>query len=350
MKVRRVTMKLNTKSPKWLGFAVTTAALVSVVGYGNTPVKAAKASAGNGVKLAQASTTETTETTTTTTTTSPADTSVSPSVTETVTIPSTESKVTATFEVRPTWTIQQGTNPGGGNSLKGKVGTENQAELGYQFNRNTIVTYRQEVNTNIYDPNAGADASGLNPVAQDGFLRGRFENLVQTDTGLSLGYEPRLYVPTDPAKRAAGMVGALRNYVKLKQNLSDTVDLSLYEVPILHLYNTAGDQTNNSANPTWENRMYLILDVAFLDGKLNFSLPLMLNTTRTRDFSVGALNNNATFWKLWAYPELTYDFTSTFTAGVAFYTDNLIGDNFRWADFGKGIEKGAAQIILRASL
>jgi hypothetical protein len=348
MKVRRVTMMLKMKCPKWLGFAMMTAGLVSVVGYGKSEVTAAKASAESGVKLA-ATTTETTETTTTTTT-SPADTSVSSTVTETIAVPRSESKVTATVEIRPTWTIQQKTNPGGTNSLRGSVGTENQAELGYQFDRNTILSYRQEVNTNIFDPNSGNDASGLNPVAQDGFLRGRFENLIQTDTGFSLGYEPRVYVPTDPSKRAAGMVGALRNYVKLKQNLSQTVDLSLYEVPILHLYNTAGDQANNVANPTWENRLYLILDVAFLEGKLNFSLPLMLHATKFREYSVGALNNNTTFWKLWAYPELTYDFTPGFTAGIAYYTDNLVSDNFRWTDIGKGIEKGAAQIILRASL
>lgn len=264
-----------------------------------------------------------------------------PTVVETVAAPS-QGKITGAVELRPTWTTQSGA-----------WGTENNVELGYSFNPTRYLGYHQDINTNLHNPKEDTSKDGLHATAADGFVRGRLDNLiVNKELGLAMGYEGRLYLPTDKSFADAGGILKYRNYVKVAKSLGGGSFLTLMDLPIIHVYDRPGAFVDGklSANPTLENRVYLILDVAMLDGKLSFSLPLMLNSTKYRNVDPGAKNNNITGHKLWIYPELSYAITPNVAAGVAFYSDNLVSPDLHYWKIKEGLEAGAAQLVLRASL
>src|SRR5688572_30145584 len=85
------------------------------------------------------------------------------SVTTVTTTPS-DAKIMGGVELRPSW-----------RSLTGEVYSEDYAQLGYQFDKNTQVFYRQQFNTNLYNP--GSTVSGLDPSMQDGSLRAKVNDI-----------------------------------------------------------------------------------------------------------------------------------------------------------------------------
>jgi len=285
----------------------------------------------------------TTETTTTTTTTE----SSTGTVSDVVAVPSaSDSKILGTVEVRPSWNLRPNADDA--------FSTENMVELGYQFNKNFSLSYRQEINTNLFNPAVGPSEGGLGAYANDGILRAKIDNIyVNEAAGLSFSYEPRVYLPTNREKRDSGMVTTVRNYLKLKKSLSDTVFLSLNEIPIVHAYDRAVGV--KGANPTLENRVYLILDWNITD-KLAFSFPLMLNSVKYRDagpVTAGSpviAKSNEVQHTLWIYPELTYAVTPNVSLGVAYYSDNLARTDLSALTIGDGLEKGVPQAVVNVTL
>ena len=229
--------------------------------------------------------------------------------------------------------------------------TENMAELGYQFDLNTVLSYRQEFNTNIYNPTSEANG-GIDPTAQGGFFRGQLKNVwVSEDKDWDLSLEARTYLPTNAGKRDAGMITAIRNYGILAYKASDTVDVSLFEIPIIHMYDRAG--FGEKANPSFENRVYL--DVfANLSEDITLEFPLMLYSTRTRSFSLAdgtqAKNGNQWDHNLSIYPELLYKIDPTYTVGVSYSSGYLMEPDLSKFSIGSGLEKGTYQLVFIATL
>ena len=254
---------------------------------------------------------------------------------ETISAPKSDAKIEAAIEFRPSWT-----------TAKGNSGTENNGELGYSFNKNSYLGYRQQFNTNIY-----GNADNLNGQMSDGFVRGDFKDLlVNSRVGLSFGYEPRAYLPTAGTYRDNGGILSVRNYLKLKKTLSTRTSLTLMEIPIFHFYNVSGTAANG-ANPGFENRVYLVFDWSIVPGKLDFSFPLMLNSVKYRDYALGAKNSGATDNQVWIYPELDYSVTKNFILGLAYYTDGyLMKPDLSGFTIKEGLESGVAQLVLRAQL
>jgi hypothetical protein len=186
----------------------------------------------------------------------------------------------------------------------------------------------------------------LNPTLDDSHVKAKFDNLATTDFGLSFSYEPRVYFATNSAKRDKGMITVVRNYLKFKQAIAPGMSITLSEIPIVHVYDSAG--TAAGANPTLENRVYLEYDYDF--GNFSFSFPIMLNSTKYRDFQVGAVNNNQTNHLLWIWPELDYNVSKNFTVGIAFRSDNLAQPDLKALTLKSGFENGVAQAMAKVSL
>ena len=76
-----------------------------------------------------------------------------------------DSRVLGAVEVRPSYKSNQG-----------EFHSEDSAWLGYQFNKNNSTVYKQEFNTNIYDPKLPAVNSGMNAYLADGYLKEKVNN------------------------------------------------------------------------------------------------------------------------------------------------------------------------------
>lgn len=249
-----------------------------------------------------------------------------------------DERIIGGVELRPSWT-----------SAVGEVHSENWVQLGYQFTRATQVFYRQEFNTNVYNP--GASAQGLGLFATEGSVRLKVKDFYKPSAAAGLSYELRTYLPTLSTKRDAGMITSVRNQLKATQNLGSAFSVSLEEIPILHVYDRPGivGKKGAEANPVFENRVYLTAEVKPMTN-LKLAVPLILNNVRYRAFQEGAKNNNGWGHKLWVYPELTYTVTPNTMLGLGYYSDNLVLADFGGTNIGTGLEKGITQLILNASL
>jgi hypothetical protein len=248
-------------------------------------------------------------------------------------------KVIGVVELRPSW-----------RSRDGEFHSENSLELGYRFAAQFQFGYRQHFHTNLYNPNQrGSEGLGLE--SEDGFFRGKLEDIWRATDSLSLSYEGRVYLPTQAKKREAGLVSSLRNYFRFRQRLSDTVSMSLELVPILHAYSKAGTTTTkgSAANPFFEHRTYLSAYIRFTK-RLNLYFPLIIHNTRFSEFHPEANFHNSWGHKVKIWPELTYAVTSNTNLGLAYYSDNLIASDFSATDIRNGLEKGITQVIVRTSL
>lgn len=93
-----------------------------------------------------------------------------------------------------------------------QVRTENTLDIGYQFTANTAIDYTQYFNA-IITPQPGGPFVG-----DDGFLRGRFNNIWKNVSGdLSFGMEERLYLLA-PSRANAGMITAFRTHFSTDEN------------------------------------------------------------------------------------------------------------------------------------
>lgn len=246
-------------------------------------------------------------------------------------------RVTGLLDFRPSYT-----------SKTGELHTENTAAIGYQFNADRAIGYTQYVNSNLYNPQASEEESGLQAKLDVGFVNGKFKNLWQSEAkDLAFSYEARLYTPTSQSAQDAGMITTNRNYLTLKKTFNETFSLSVVELPIFHLYSRSG--ANGKANPFFENRVYLIADIN-LTSKLSLSLPLMFHQTRYANFQDGAKNNNSWGYFVYVWPEVTYAIDDTYSVGVSYYSDNLLTSDLAKFTLGDGLEQGVYQLVFTASL
>jgi hypothetical protein len=253
-----------------------------------------------------------------------------------------ESKIVGLVDLRPSWLMKKGT-----------WDTENTARAGYQFNKTLQVDYTQYFNTNLR-------ASGMAPLTPDtkfafdvGFVRALVNDIyTSTDKTVSLSYQAQVYTPTNSQLRDAGMITYVRNYIMLKKVLNDSVSLSAMELVIPHIYSQSGSVVAGvpTANPIYENRIYLIADFTLIKDTLTFSLPLMFNSTRYRDYASGATLNNRWQHVLWTWPELIYSVTPNVGVGLSYYSDNFIKDDFSGLTIKEGLEGGVTQFVVQASL
>jgi hypothetical protein len=234
----------------------------------------------------------------------------------------------------------------------GQTKAENIAVLGVRLGPNSQIDYTQYFNGNLTDP-SGRTAAGL--VGQDGFLRTRFQRVWQNVKGdLVLDYENRLYLPTDPAKAARGLIAGLRNYLTLTKRFSSRFAVTVQEMPIFYAFSRAGTPNTNpaingTANAWFENRVYIVPTVD-ITNKIVFSFPIMLWASRTRDFASNVFNSNRWMMTAMIWPELTYAIAPRTWVGVSYYSDNFVNAKQDGFDFASGLSKGVGQLLFRQTL
>ena len=251
-----------------------------------------------------------------------------------------DARVLGSVEVRPSY-----------KSMLGEFHSEDSAVLGYQFTRDTSATYKQDFNTNVYDPHLIESQSGLNAYLVDGYFKEKITNLINIGS-FSLGYEGRQYLPTWALRRQAGMLTAIRNYLKIKYQATSRLILTFEETPVVHLYDQPGSITRKGplANPIFENRSSVGAEYAFSD-RLKLILPVMLSDVRNREYDSAAVNNSKWSHKLWVNPELYYTVNPNVTVGMGYYSDNLLKNgDFAETALGEGLEQGTTQLIFSANL
>lgn len=228
------------------------------------------------------------------------------------------------LEFRPSW------NPGAD-----RVFSFNYGEVGYHLTKKISISYQQQFVNGTSDYDKAAAVTNPTMHIYDGFFRMKFDDIwVEPQSGkLSLSYEPRLYMPTDPGKAAMGMITQIHNYIKLKQMLSRDCSLTLKEDPIIHLYNVDGalqpslDPDNPmilAANPMFENLIWLNFDYAPKKGLVSFAFKTLLDSTLYRNFDPDANNNGAWTTTLTLYPELTFNVDTHVFLGVAYESGNVL--------------------------
>ncbi len=237
------------------------------------------------------------------------------------------------FEIRPSW-----------GSQVGEVHTENTASLGYKFNKNLLIDYTQYFNNNISNPDNTVGALKIS--GEDSMIRLKASD-VYKNNDTSLGLQTRVLPPTESGKRDAGMLFVWRNQATVAQKLNNTVSVDFTAAPMLHAYNRSGNL--KSANPWFQQRFVLNTDITLTD-KLTFSVPVILDATRTRDYSATAANNNRWNYVLWAWPELDYQLTSNLKIGTAWYSDNFMTDDATTFTLANGFEKGIFQVLVNYTL
>jgi len=249
------------------------------------------------------------------------------------------SKALAAVDIRPSWTTQTG-----------EFHSENSLMGGYQFTDKLSSTVVYNFNNNIQTP---GQTLGLNLETVDFSLRFKASNLYQeSNTGIAISYEQRMYLPLAEAARSKGMIAVSRNYLKASKSFGEIYKLTLMELPILHLYERAGSISQTgaaAANPVFENRVYLINDFQ-LTKAVSLSLPVFFHVTWYRDFQAGAKNNNGSSYFFYTYPEVTYAINDNLAVAAAYYSDNLILGDLSNTDLSAGLEKGVFQVSLQASL
>jgi hypothetical protein len=223
-------------------------------------------------------------------------------------------------------------------SRVGEWHTEDTVEAGYYFNKNDRLFYSQWLLSNLYQPTAVNDGDGIR--ADDGALRLRLEN-IWTSGDTRLSYRNRVYTPTRKTKRDVGFMTSIRNDLVLIQKMSDVVSMDFSIIPTLHFYDRAG--ANGAAHPMFAQMFILNADFS-LTEKLKFSLPLIYEVSRYRNFQANATRNDSWGNNLWIWPELAYGIDATHTVGLSYYSANVLTDNGT-LQVANGLENGVYQLL-----
>ena len=135
----------------------------------------------------------------------------------------------------------------------------------------------------------------------------------------------------------------MRSYFNFSKDvIPETLTVTFSEIPSLWVFDRAGK--DGAANPTLENRVYLIADITLAKG-LSLSLPLFFVQTKFSEFEVGATNNAAWVFNLSTWPELTYSVSDSLSVGLAYYSSNLVKSDLSELTLGEGLEKGVVQTV-----
>jgi len=206
----------------------------------------------------------------------------------------------------------------------------NHGELGFALTPTAYVGYQQEFTNEIAQEESSSRGSIY---LNDGFLRGKLNDIWKSKSGRSkFGIETRIYLPTDSTKADKGMLFAFRNYFKLILQNRMGFSITFMEVPIHHFYSSDGVVTpSNSyripdkaaANPTFENRIYIVMGYSTPKGEWDFSLPVIWSATKYRDFLVDAENNDEWSHAILLVPELTYGISKQVRLGIEYESGNL---------------------------
>ena len=209
--------------------------------------------------------------------------------------------------------------------------------------------YKQEFNSNIYDPGKN---SGLGLYAYDGYFKGYTGDLWKSDSlPLTFGYEGRLYLPTYSSRRDAGMITFVRNYLRLTYKFSNSFNVVLDEIPVLHIYNQAGSVTSSgaTANPFFEDKIELTPNYN-ITQTVRLSIPIKYSATRYSTYLAGSKFNNGWGHYLYVWPEINWAFAPNMRVGLAYYSDNMVAPDFSKTTFSDGFKLGTTQMIFAASL
>lgn len=225
---------------------------------------------------------------------------------------------------------------------------EDTAELGLKVSEQFSISYFQDFNLMLSETESAT--SGL--VSKDGAGKLSFNKIAESeDKTLAFSDEVRIYAPTDDAKRAAGMMTALRNYFKLSRKLSPAVTIQAMEVPILHLYSedgSVGDKGKKVANPIFENQIIFELNAKFSEG-VALVLPIKYCVTKNRSYAQ-AENDGAWTYFMAAYPVFNFTLVPNVTLGVGYNTGNFVSDGDYGVTWNDGIAEGAFQLSLTLGL
>ncbi len=223
--------------------------------------------------------------------------------------------------------------------------TENTLEGGYQFDKNTKLSYVNYFNTNIYHAVQGNVMNGGLDI-QDGFLRFKRANIWSNSSGLSLNYQARAYLPTWAYRRDNGFVLGIRNYATLMQTVGD-VDFIFAEAPTVYGY---GRANANSGKANIAFTQMAILEADFhLSKSLTLSLPIIFQNDHYRE-AAGASNSGAWVHTLYAWPELDFEIADHQTIGFAFYTDNFVTGDLSGFTPGDAMKGATYQFIYNLAL
>lgn len=230
------------------------------------------------------------------------------------------------LDFRPSWTTS-----------KGSLHTENEAALFLQIQKDISAGYVQEFQTNLYHATEGV---GLE--AKDGYLKGVFT------INQYFEVEPRIILPTSLSERTAGLAAAVRPILKGRYAWDSGWVMELWESPVIPFYSKAGweDGSDFIANRAFENRVEWIVQKNFFGERLTLRIPLIWQQINYRKYQENALHQDTGESLLWINPELIYALSENTAFGLAYYSDNFVGEE---NSFSRGIERGVTQFVFQES-
>ena len=170
------------------------------------------------------------------------------------------------------------------------------------------------------------------------------KNILQSDDKTTaLNFQARLYVPTDAAEREKGFITAARTYATLSKKFSDSLSMTLSEVPQVNIFTKAGLGT--SANKALLENMVLYEVTVKILGPVSLYIPIALQSAQYQNYQVGAKKNGALVHSLWTWPELGYEINDNHTVGLSFRSGDLASADLSKLTIGDGLSKGAAQLF-----
>lgn len=217
------------------------------------------------------------------------------------------------LEFRPSW-----------DHVGGVFESRNGADLGYELRRDLKLFYSQGVNVALAEPAAGKSRV----TTGDGRIELDANNVWKSArSGLTLDLQPRLELPTDEAKRAAGMLVGFKGWMNLTKRVSDAYSLTVSLSPTLYAYRRSGALVDGTpaANPVVDLGVE-ILSSFTLARSVRLGVPLKLYGTRYAAFQPGARNDDRWVATVTLKPELLWTVDKDVILGAAYETGNLAGD------------------------
>jgi hypothetical protein len=238
-------------------------------------------------------------------------------------------QITSSIDLRPSWV-----------SNSNQWYMENEAAIRFSATKNWKLGYTQDFF--IGSPDKDSTKSFL---LGDGYFSSEFKNLITDPSGVSFSYEPRVYVPTEPTKSAAGFITAIRNYAKVQWKVSSQVSLHFYEIPIIYVFSQPGSGT--SANPTFENRVMAGVSWKSPNGKAELMVPVFFSFKKHANYQDDAKFNDDWSQAVWLQPEFTYEVINNLRLGVGYQSSSLFSNDLSVVNVGEGFQNGVTQFIFR---
>lgn len=238
-------------------------------------------------------------------------------------------------------------------SGSGNMFGDNIFELGYRINERLAVGYQQEFHHNIALKEENPEHEGLGLHLEEGFLNAHLHGIWESqDERSTLSLEPRIHLPTSSEEREKGFQMAALSYLKFKRGLDETTSVSVMDAPVFFFYSIPGASVGEEfeANPTFQNRLRVALDLSFFERKVSVTWPVLFYLTRHADFDVEALHNDVWTKFIGLAPEINYALTDNLSAGLAIISPNLLDSQDVDHSVNHARTNTLTQMILRAQL